>query len=46
MARFVSGVANEENEEGEDENDRDPNIIREDRRRRKEDLSFEQVQIF
>ncbi|KAK0398283.1 hypothetical protein QR680_002513 [Steinernema hermaphroditum] len=44
LDRFVSGAANAE-EEGEEEEDgtRDPNIIREDKKKRREELDFKQV---
>ncbi|VDK66608.1 unnamed protein product [Anisakis simplex] len=44
LERFVTGAANEaEEDEEEDDANRDPNIIREDRKKHKEDLNFEQV---
>ncbi|VDK73081.1 unnamed protein product [Onchocerca ochengi] len=44
LEKFVMGAANEEEEEEEEEEDgRDPNIVREDKKRRKEELNFERV---
>uniref|UniRef100_A0A1I7ZQ79 LIM zinc-binding domain-containing protein n=1 Tax=Steinernema glaseri TaxID=37863 RepID=A0A1I7ZQ79_9BILA len=44
LDRFVSGAANaEEPEEEEDDANRDPNIIREDKKKRREELDFKQV---
>ncbi|VDM48144.1 unnamed protein product [Toxocara canis] len=43
LERFVTGAANEAEEDEEDESNRDPNIIREDKKKRKEELNFEQV---
>uniref|UniRef100_F1KW93 LIM domain and actin-binding protein 1 n=1 Tax=Ascaris suum TaxID=6253 RepID=F1KW93_ASCSU len=43
LERFVKGATNEGEEEEEDDTNRDPNIIREDRKKHKEELNFEQV---
>lgn len=39
----MKGATNEGEEEEEDDTNRDPNIIREDRKKHKEELNFEQV---
>lgn len=41
--RFLTGGANEEEEE-EEEGERDPNIIRGDKKTKKEELHFDQVE--
>lgn len=43
LERFATGAAIEHDEEEEDDSNRDPNIIRENKKHRREELNFEQV---